>query len=77
MPSRRSGPEHVLGNLANYAHRIAISNRRILSFNGGTVTFSGATMPMTMRKKTMELDAVCLTIRAAHTLPKRPGASFN
>ena len=34
------GPEQVLAYLANYTHRIAISNRRILSFDGETVTFS-------------------------------------
>jgi hypothetical protein len=34
------GPEHVLAYLANYTHRIAISNRRIRTFDGETVTFS-------------------------------------
>ena len=35
----RGGPEHVLAYLANYTHRIAISNRRIRTFDGETVTF--------------------------------------
>jgi hypothetical protein len=34
------GPEQVLTYLASYTHRIAISNRRILSFDGETVRFS-------------------------------------
>jgi hypothetical protein len=33
------GPEQVLGYLANYTHRIAISNSRILSFDGERVGF--------------------------------------
>ena len=33
------GPEHVLHYLARYTHRIAISNHRLLSFDGKEVTF--------------------------------------
>lgn len=33
------GPAQVLGYLANYTHRIAISNSRIVSFDGEHVTF--------------------------------------
>lgn len=33
------GPEQVLDYLSQYTHRIAISNRRILSFTNGQVTF--------------------------------------
>ena len=33
------GPEQVLGYLANYTHRIAISNSRIVSFDGEQVCF--------------------------------------
>ena len=33
------GPEQVLGYLANYTHRIAISNSRIVSFDGERVCF--------------------------------------
>jgi hypothetical protein len=33
------GPEHVLHYLARYTHRIAISNQRLLSFDGKEVTF--------------------------------------
>jgi hypothetical protein len=33
------GPQHVFGYLGHYTHRTAISNRRILCFDGNTVTF--------------------------------------
>ena len=33
------GPEHVLRYLGRYTHRVAISNHRLVSFAGGTVTF--------------------------------------
>jgi hypothetical protein len=33
------GPQHLFGYLGHYTHRTAISNRRILSFDGDTVTF--------------------------------------
>lgn len=33
------GPEQVLKYLARYTHRVAISNRRLLAFDGGRVTF--------------------------------------
>jgi hypothetical protein len=35
-----AGPAQVLKYLASYTHRVAISNRRIKSFDGETVTFS-------------------------------------
>jgi len=33
------GPEQVLKYLARYTHRVAISNSRLLSIEGGRVTF--------------------------------------
>jgi hypothetical protein len=33
------GPEAVLAYLSRYAHRVAISNRRLIAFDGNTVTF--------------------------------------
>jgi hypothetical protein len=33
------GPEHVLQYLVRYTHRVAISNRRLLSVDGDHVTF--------------------------------------
>ena len=34
-----AGPEAVLAYLSRYTHRVAISNSRLLSFDGGKVTF--------------------------------------
>jgi hypothetical protein len=33
------GPEHVLKYLARYTYRIAVANGRLVSFEGGQVTF--------------------------------------
>jgi Putative transposase/Transposase zinc-binding domain len=33
------GPEQVIRYLGRYTHRVAISNHRLISFDGGTVTF--------------------------------------
>ena len=66
------GPEHVLAYLANYTHRIAISNRRILSFDGETVTFSWRDYADHNAQKTMQLGAVELLRRfLQHVLPPR------
>ena len=35
-----NGPQQVLKYLARYTHRVAIANRRLLSIDGGQVTFS-------------------------------------
>jgi hypothetical protein len=52
------GPEQVLAYLAAYTHRIAISNRRILGFDGQRVTFSWRDYDDGNTQKTMTLDAV-------------------
>lgn len=66
------GPEHVLAYLANYTHRIAISNRRILSFDGETVTFSWRDYENDNAPRTMNLDAVEFLRRfLQHVLPTR------
>ena len=52
------GPEHVLGYLAAYTHRIAISNRRILDFDGERVTFSWRDYADGNAQKNMTLDAL-------------------
>ncbi len=66
------GPEHVLGYLANYTHRIAISNRRIRSFDGQTVTFSWRDYADHNAEATMNLDAVEFLRRfLQHVLPPR------
>jgi hypothetical protein len=66
------GPEQVLAYLANYTHRIAISNQRILSFDGETVTFSWRDYADDNAQRTMELDAVKFLRRfLQHVLPPR------
>jgi hypothetical protein len=66
------GPEQVLAYLANYTHRIAISNRRILSFDGETVAFSWRDYAEDNAQKTMNLDAVEFLRRfLQHVLPPR------
>jgi hypothetical protein len=66
------GPEHVLAYLANYTHRIAISNRRILSFDGQTVTFAWRDYADDNAQKTTNLDAVEFLRRfLLHVVPSR------
>jgi hypothetical protein len=40
------GPLQVLRYLGRYTHRVAISNHRLLAFDGERVTFRGAIMRM-------------------------------
>ncbi len=62
----------MLAYLANYTHRIAISNRRILSFDGQTVTFSWRDYAHHNAQKTTELDAIEFLRRfLQHVLPPR------
>ena len=66
------GPEQVLAYLANYTHRIAISNQRILAFDGENVTFSWRDYADHNAHKTMTLDAVNFLRRfLQHVLPPR------
>jgi len=65
------GPEHVLGYLAGYTYRIAISNRRILAFDGTTVTFAYRDAADGDAQKTMSLDAIEFLRRfLLHVVPK-------
>ena len=52
------GPEAVLAYLSRYTHRIAISNSRLVAFDGATVTFRWQDYRTTGREryKTMTLD---------------------
>ena len=52
------GPEQVLKYLARYTHRVAISNSRILSIDGGRVTFKWKDYAGGNKTGTMTLDAV-------------------
>ena len=66
------GADHVLAYLAAYTHRIAISNRRILAFDGENVTFSWRDYTDHNRPKEMILPAVEFLRRfAMHIVPRR------
>lgn len=66
------GPEQVLEYISRYTHRIAISNRRILSFANNQVTFEWRDYADENRKKVMTLDGVEFLRRfLMHVLPDR------
>ena len=52
------GPEQVLKYLARYTHRVAVSNRRLLSLADGRVTFEWKDYADGNQIKTMTLEAV-------------------
>ena len=64
-------PDHVLRYLANYTHRVAISNHRILSVADGNVTFRWKDYAHGNARKVMTLTG-CEFLRRflLHTLPK-------
>ena len=64
------GPEQVLPYLANYTHRVAISNHRILSIEDGNVTFRWKDYAHGNKNKKMTLTA-CEFLRRffLHVLP--------
>jgi hypothetical protein len=65
------GPTQVLKYLARYTHRVAISNRRLVSFEGGRVTFRWKDYTEGNRDRTMTLDAAEFIRRfLLHSLPK-------
>jgi hypothetical protein len=64
------GPEQVLKYLARYTHRVAISNRRLLSLADGRVTFEWQDYADANQTKTMTLEAVEFIRRfLLHVLP--------
>ena len=64
------GPEQVLKYLARYTHRVAISNRRLLSLENGRVTFEWKDYRDGHKTKTMTLEAVEFIRRfLLHILP--------
>ena len=66
------GPEHVLKYLARYTHRVAISNRRLVSLEDGRVRFRAKDHASGGRHQILELDAVEFLRRfLLHTLPQR------
>jgi hypothetical protein len=66
------GPAQVLGYLANYTHRIAISNSRIVSFDGQRVSFRYRDYANGNQQKIMSLAADEFLRRfLLHVLPSR------
>jgi hypothetical protein len=64
------GPEQVLKYLARYTHRVAISNRRLVSMEDGRVTFEWKDYAAGNQTKTMTLEAVEFIRRfLLHVLP--------
>jgi hypothetical protein len=64
------GPEQVLKYLARYTHRVAISNRRLLSLADGRVAFEWKDYADANQTKTMMLEAVEFIRRfLLHVLP--------
>lgn len=65
------GPKQVLKYLARYTHRVAISNRRIVSLRDGQVRFRWKDYARGSKKRIMTLDAVEFIRRfLLHVLPK-------
>jgi hypothetical protein len=64
------GPERVLKYLARYTHRVAISNRRLLSIEDGRVTFDYKDYADGNKAKVMTLEAMEFIRRfLIHILP--------
>lgn len=65
------GPRHVLRYLARYTHRTAISNARIVAFDGETVTFKVKRRSAAASWRTVRLPAVEFLRRfTQHILPR-------
>jgi hypothetical protein len=65
------GPLQVIEYLGRYTHKIAISNHRLISMDGGTVSFSYKDYRQEAHKKEMALEATGFIRRfAMHILPK-------
>ena len=65
------GPGQVLKYLARYTHRIAISNRRLISMNERTVTFGWKDYAHHNRPRTMTLDGAEFLRRfLMHAVPR-------
>ena len=65
------GPEQVLRYLGRYTHRVAISNHRLLSFDGDNVTFRWRDYARGNKQRTMTVSADEFIRRfLLHVLPK-------
>ncbi|MHC4137675.1 MAG: IS91 family transposase [Planctomycetota bacterium] len=66
------GPEHVFRYLGRYTHRIAISNHRLISLEGGQVRFQIRDHADDGRRKTLDVSAGEFIRRfLLHVLPRR------
>jgi hypothetical protein len=67
-------PQHVLQYLARYAHRIAISNHRLVALEHGQVTFRYKDYQRGHRLRILTLDAVELLrrLQLVHTAYRQP-----
>jgi hypothetical protein len=64
------GPEHVIRYLGAYTHRVAVSNRRLVSFRDGKVTFRWRDSAHKNKKRLMSLALDEFLRRfLLHTLP--------
>jgi predicted Zn-ribbon and HTH transcriptional regulator len=65
------GPHHVLGYLARYTHRVAITNHRLVAFDGERVTFCWKDYAHGNKKRMMTLSASEFLRRfLLHVLPR-------
>jgi hypothetical protein len=65
------GPQHVIGYLARYTHRVAISNHRLVAFQDDRVTFRWKDYAHGNKKKMMTLSAEEFLRRfLLHVLPR-------
>jgi Putative transposase/Transposase zinc-binding domain len=65
------GPHHVLGYLARYTHRVAITNHRLLTFQNNQVTFRWKDYAHGNKKRKMTLSAEEFLRRfLLHVLPR-------
>ncbi len=70
------GPAHVLRYLGRYTHRMAISNHRLLAFDGQRVSFRWRDYAHGSKQRVMTLDAVEFLRRFfLHVLPRASCAS--
>ena len=65
------GPQHVLGYLARYTHRVAITNHRLVAFDGDQVTFRWKDYAHGNKKRKMTLASQEFLRRfLLHVLPR-------
>jgi hypothetical protein len=65
------GPDHLLQYLARYTHRVAISNHRLVSFDGESVTFRWKDYAHGNKQRKMTISADEFLRRfLLHTLPR-------